>query len=238
MHNSLEVSSDSLQKRMWKPLQQAFAIRYVKTCGYLLWQISSFVYLLTDREWLLWLFFFHFNCFYAVFILALWFCALHPRATSAGCGRLFLFLNWHTVKLPFWCAGLWILILAEICVTTATIKIQNSPSSRNTPSRCPLWATASANSRQPLTYSLFKKAQNEIMRHVTPFPPLFIVVNTQDKTLTTFKCTFYWYEIRLYWSSLCGSAVTTPTRIHEDAGSIPGLAQWVNKDLTLPWAMV
>ena len=39
-------------------------------------------------------------------------------------------------------------------------------------------------------------------------------------------------NLRNFRSSCRGSAIMNPTRIHEEVGSIPGLAQWV-KDLAL-----
>ena len=52
-----------------------------------------------------------------------------------------------------------------------------------------------------------------------------------DKTDTTCEVEKTLKEVTR--SSHCGSAVTNPTSNHEDAGSIPGLAQWV-RDPVLP----
>ena len=43
--------------------------------------------------------------------------------------------------------------------------------------------------------------------------------------------------LELWGSSHCGSAVMSPTSVHEDAGSSPGFAQWI-EDLALLQAAV
>ena len=53
------------------------------------------------------------------------------------------------------------------------------------------------------------------------------------RTFSTEQCFPLSPDKDLLGSSRCGSAVKSPTSIHEDVGLIPGLAQWV-KDPALP----
>ena len=52
--------------------------------------------------------------------------------------------------------------------------------------------------------------------------------HTFNKGLTSLQ-----YIKNFFWSSCCGSAEMNLTNIHEDAGLIPGLTQWI-KDPVLP----
>ena len=47
----------------------------------------------------------------------------------------------------------------------------------------------------------------------------FVAANAHIKEEKSQKCHL--------WSSRCGAVEMNPTSIHEDAGSIPSLAQWV-----------
>ena len=61
----------------------------------------------------------------------------------------------------------------------------------------------------------YTEPQKTIDSHVIPQIPLAICLS------------YIFTKIRFYWSSHCGTTGSVASLHHQDAGSIPSLAQWV-----------
>ena len=67
----------------------------------------------------------------------------------------------------------------------------------------------------------------EITQAQTKFPWVWGKAEINKVTvILLFICIFATYKTSALWSSCGGSVVINPTRIHEDAGLIPGLSPW------------